>query len=260
MTSLKNILEKQDEIKALIQQFGYSDTVKIYNGDNDSKKLKLVVYEINKNSPLSENILGFLEAKLTHLLDCDVFLLSYERLPKLSVYDVDDKSINLSDQAGLIELFETKNLNEVTFEKVEGSQKVYYQLTLTQAQEYLEKKNATETSPVSATSSTSSLKSHSTLFTDPIGNCKKRPSPSGSPNSKEKKAKSAMNQKVEVDSSSGVIKLTTLISDEALLSALSKPKACKELLKKFHQILSEMKTKQEETSSDTEAKKNMPSP
>lgn len=255
MTTLNIIRGKQNAIKELVQQFGYSDMIKMYYAGEDVKIIQFVVYEKDKEAHSNdERRRTYLQVMLTNQLDCEVNVIVYETLyaDRLDLDDINAQTAELSNEAGLKTLFKTDSLEKVTFNKPDESKKVFRESLLQKARKYLEDTGHTNQMPNK--SNTLSLANHSsTLYSAPSGS-KKRTSPKNSPNRKRTKFSES---NVEINQTKRTI--TFAIPEDLPLSLLSDPDHIKKLAAEFINLLTNSVPKMQETSIENlETKKNTP--
>lgn len=255
MTTLNTILEKQSAIKELVQQFGYSDIIKMYYAGEDFKVVQFVVYEKDKEAHSNdERRRTYLQVMLTNQLDCEVNVIVYEMLhaDPLDLDDINAQTAELSNEADLKILFKIDSLEKVTFNNPDESKKVFRESLLQKAHKYLE--DAGHTNQMPNKSSTLSLANHSaTLYSAPSGS-KKRTSPNNSPNRKRTKFSES---NVQINQTKRTI--TFSIPEDLPLSLLSDPDHIKKLAAEFINLLTNSVPKMQETSIENlETKKNTP--
>jgi len=255
MTTLNTILKKQNAIKELVQQFGYSDIIKMYYAGEDFKVIQFVVYEKNKDARSNDELRRtYLQVMLTYQLDCEVNIIVYEMLQAdlLDLDDVNAQTAELSNESDLKTLFKIDSLEKVIFNKPDESKKVFRESLLQKAHKYLE--DTVQTSSMFNKSSTLSLAHHSsTLYSAPSGS-KKRTSPNNSPNRKRTKFSES---NVQINQTKRTI--TFSIPEDLPLSLLSDPEHIKKLASEFINLLTNSVPKMEETSIENiETKKNTP--
>ncbi len=123
MKSLDEVLVQKNEIKARVQDFGYSDVIRVASDTTPAKMptvLGLIVTKIPGTS-VSYKHRGWLIEILSKELRCHVNVTVLDNVEETLKYDVMRKSAPLDDNEALCKLFDVASLEKVKLKFPENS-------------------------------------------------------------------------------------------------------------------------------------------
>ena len=140
MTTLQEVLEKKEAIKALAKTFNYVNTKIYYEDDGDGVfLLHFIVHEgpvETKKHLNSFDRTSYLEAKLIELLHCQIDVTDYDCIKNVYKDDADDKSILIDNNDEAIQKFLK---NDITFAQLDKEDRELQDTILKEADEYIKK-------------------------------------------------------------------------------------------------------------------------
>ena len=137
--TLSKILSLKSSIKKLINDFGYSDNIRIYFENSEDKtdaNLHFIVEEAPSDKIMSYKNSTFLQAKLIQLLGCQVNITVKQEIDDLYKYDYQIKSVPFNEE-GVKEYLKEDSLELYEYKEPEDEQEML-QLSFELANKYFE--------------------------------------------------------------------------------------------------------------------------